>query len=99
MNDPIVTVSNVLPELSNLVATATLENGFTTLTGNISDAGVLDSFTLNVDWGDGTATEIFSFQPGTDEFSVNHQYLDDGCPPIRPTITRLQRCCLTTTIC
>ena len=72
------TVSNVAPTLSNLAATSPIdENGISTLTGAISDPGTLDTFTLQVDWGDGI-TETFSYPAGTAIFSETHRYLDDA---------------------
>ncbi len=56
---------------------ATYENDFATVTGTISDPGTQDTFTLSVDWGDGT-TETYLYGTGTASFSVSHQYLDDN---------------------
>jgi hypothetical protein len=53
------------------------ENGVTTLAGNIIDPGTLDTFTLEVDWGDGTV-ETFNYGAGTASFSETHRYLDDS---------------------
>lgn len=74
-----VTVNNVAPILSNLfTAASTSEGELVTLSGDISDAGTLDSFTLDVDWGDGTATDTFTYTAGTTAFSVSHKYVDDN---------------------
>jgi hypothetical protein len=76
-----VTVPNVLPVLTNLSATAIDENGVTTLTGKIVDPGTLDTFTLDVDWGDPLSpnnVEEYTFGAGTTDFSLTHQYLDDN---------------------
>ncbi|MGN6134359.1 MAG: hypothetical protein ACTHOU_07635, partial [Aureliella sp.] len=76
-----VTVNNVAPTLSALVATAISENGVTTLTGKITDASGLDSFTLNVNWGDPLSpvnVESYTFPAGTTTFTLTHQYLDDN---------------------
>lgn len=71
-----VTVMNVDP-----VVTATAidvnENGTTTLSGSITDPGPLDTFTLTVNWGEGTP-ESFTYPAGTTAYSVTHQYLDDN---------------------
>ena len=72
-----VTVSNVAPILGELAATTIDENGITTLSGTITDPGTLDTFTLDVDWGDGSPVETFSYAAGTTSFSETHQYLDD----------------------
>jgi hypothetical protein len=73
-----VVVNNVAPTLSNVTVTSPInENGTATLTGNIVDPGTQDTFTLVVDWGEGTP-ETFTFPAGTTSFSETHQYLDDN---------------------
>ena len=48
-----LTVNNVAPSLAIGLSSATIqENGSTTLTGTITDPGTLDTFTLNLNWGD-----------------------------------------------
>ncbi|MEQ9409865.1 MAG: SdrD B-like domain-containing protein [Fuerstiella sp.] len=77
-----VTVENVAPALENVTVTPSIEeNGLATLTGDIIDPGTQDSFTLTVDWGDGSAPETFNYPAGTGSFSETHQYLDDGPGP------------------
>ncbi len=74
--DPLV---NTPPLLSNVQVTSPVnENGTATLTGNITDPNVGDKFALTVDWGDGTAPQVFKYPAGTTSFSVTHQYLDDN---------------------
>ena len=77
-----MTVNNVAPLLGSLVATTIDENGVTTLTGTITDPGTLDTFTLDVNWGDALSpnnTETYTFAAGHDQaFSLTHQYLDDN---------------------
>jgi len=75
--DTTATVINVVPALANVSATAISEGESTTLTGNIVDPGVRDSFTLFVDWGDG-ATESVLLPAGTTFFNLTHRYIDDG---------------------
>ncbi|MDO9297068.1 PKD domain-containing protein [Bradyrhizobium sp.] len=77
---PTVTVSNVAAVVVNpaVVPPTIDENASTRVTGRISDPGVLDTFTLNVDWGDGTATQQFQLAAGTSNFDIAHQYLQDG---------------------
>src|SRR5262249_10575757 len=53
------------------------ENDSADLSGLIADPGVLDTFTLNVNWGDGS-TSTYSLGAGTRNFDVGHQYLQDG---------------------
>ena len=73
-----VTVTNVAPSLSDLSATTVEENGTSTLTGTITDPGTLDTFTVLVDWGDGSAPESFGYPAGSTGFSETHQYPDNG---------------------
>ncbi|WP_077024754.1 beta strand repeat-containing protein [Fuerstiella marisgermanici] len=65
-----VTVNNVAPTLGNLSITSPIdENDTATLTGDIVDPGTLDTFTLTVDWGDGSPVETFHYAAGTTSFS------------------------------
>jgi hypothetical protein len=73
------------------------ENAFASLSGIIDDADTGDIFTLAVAWGDGSSNSIalgttafsnanaqgdyVTCNPATYEFSVQHQYLDDGESP------------------
>lgn len=68
-----VTIDNVAPTLSNLVATSVNEDGLTILTGNISDPGILDTFTLAVDWGDNEVV-TYTYPAGTTAFTETHIY-------------------------
>jgi uncharacterized repeat protein (TIGR01451 family) len=73
-----VTVNNLAPSLANVAATSPInESGFITLSGNISDTGTLDTFTMAVNWGDGSPVQFFPYPAGATTFSENHQYLDD----------------------
>ncbi len=70
---------NAAPVLSNVAVTTPIsENGSAALTGNISDADAGDSFTLTVNWGDGSAPQTFNYPAGSTSFSETHQYLDDN---------------------
>lgn len=73
-------VKNVAPRISSLSANPAVinENDTTTLTGTITDPGVLDDFTLTINWGDGTGPQSLPLAAGTTSFSVAHQYLDDN---------------------
>lgn len=74
-----ITVNNVAPTLSGVNITSPInENDTATLTGTITDPGTLDTFTLTVDWGDGSAPEVFTYTAGTTSFSETHTYLDDN---------------------
>jgi hypothetical protein len=75
------TVHNVAPGLYGLTVTGQLnENDEATLSGFLFDSGVQDTFTLDVDWGDG-AHEQFAYPAGTQAFTRTHRYLDDGPGP------------------
>ncbi len=77
-------IDDVAPTLANVTATTTDENGVTTLTGTITDPGTLDTFTLDVDWGDPLSpnnTETYTFDTsatGSQTFTLTHRYLDDN---------------------
>lgn len=72
-----VTVENIAPRLTGLFVTTAEEGSSSTLTGFIHDPGSLDTFTVEVDWGDGSAEETFTCPAGTTEFSETHVYVDD----------------------
>lgn len=77
-------VNNVAPTLTLDSVTSIDENGIATLTGMISDPGTLDTFTLEINWGDANSlnnTETYLFNAsttGTQSFAITHQYLDDN---------------------
>ena len=73
----VIGVANADPALTGLSATDPNEGGATLLSGSISDAGVDDTFTLIVDWGDGSS-DTFTYPAGTTSFSESHQYDDDN---------------------
>ena len=60
------------------------ENGTATVTGTITDPGVLDSFTMEVNWGDLSSPnniETYTFavsNTGSQSFALTHQCLDDN---------------------
>jgi len=80
----VVQVNDVAPTLVLDPVLAIDENGVATLTGTISDPGTLDTFTLDIDWGDplspnNVATYSFgASSTGTQTFTLTHQYLDDN---------------------
>ncbi|GAH17086.1 unnamed protein product, partial [marine sediment metagenome] len=73
-----ITVNNVAPSLGDVSATSVNEGDDCILTGTFTDPGVEDTFTLTVNWGDGSLPETFEYAAGTTEFSELHQYLDDN---------------------
>jgi hypothetical protein len=72
-----VNVTNVAPQVQNLTATATTEGGATILNGTIVDPSPADSFTLLIDWGDGTNPETLNLAAGTTDFRPSHTYAND----------------------
>ncbi|HXG08273.1 MAG TPA: autotransporter-associated beta strand repeat-containing protein [Gemmataceae bacterium] len=58
------------------------EGGIVELTGRLTDPDQLDTLTLEVDWGDGSALETFT-DIGRGEFRIPHQYLEAGRYTVR----------------
>ena len=81
----VTTISNVAPVLSNVVVSNADEAGTVTLTGDITDPGIDDTFTLDIDWGNGT--ESITMPAGTTSFSVTRSYVDDDAYTINLTLT------------
>ena len=77
-----ITVNNVAPALTgvSLAPTTISENQTATLTVSFTDAGLQDTFTSTVDWGDGTtsSTTIGTGTTTAHSFTISHQYLDDN---------------------
>ncbi len=74
-----VDVVNVAPELA--VRHEPANAGDTTrITGTVTDAGLRDTHTATVDWGDGTveSVPVTSGQPGTGSFTAGHVYAAAG---------------------
>jgi hypothetical protein len=76
-----IRVNNVAPVVGPLVLTATTidENGVVMLTGSLTDVGTLDTHTVSIDWGDGSAPSAatVSHAAGSAMFGAGHLYLDD----------------------
>src|SRR5262249_26301558 len=53
------------------------ENDTTTLSGSFADPGTLDTHTVVINWGDGSADTTLSLSAGVLSFSAAHQYLDN----------------------
>lgn len=68
-----VTVRNVNPTVSGVGATID-ENQTATISVTVSDPGVRDTFTLTINWKDGSAE---TFHPSAGATSYSHRYLDD----------------------
>jgi hypothetical protein len=83
-----VNVEHEPPVLKNVGITSPIsENGTATLSGTIVDSGPTETYTLLVDWGDGTTPQTFNYAAGTTSFSVMHQYLKNGTLPVQLTLT------------
>jgi PKD repeat protein len=70
-----IPVTNVVPEIGGVFATSVDENGTVHLTGTYSDAGTEDTYTLTIDWGEGSSQTV---AVGGGAFEITHQYLDDN---------------------
>jgi hypothetical protein len=77
-HDVVLTHLNTPPTLANVAVTSPITEGSTaTMTGNIVDPDPLDTHTLVVNWGDGSAPQTFSFGAGALPFTLSHRYLDN----------------------
>lgn len=81
-----VMVDNVAPSVTANGDTID-ENSEATVSGTITDPGILDMLTLTISWGDGSASETFNYPAGTTVFSESHTYVDDGEYDVSLTIT------------
>jgi PKD domain len=78
---------NVAPSLSNVAVTSPVfSNQTASLTGDMSDVGTQDTFTLVVDWGDGSPMGTFNYDAGTTAFNVSHSYQITGTHTIGLTL-------------
>ena len=87
-----VTIHNVAPVVTAIGDTIN-ENEYATVSGTITDPGINDTFTVVIDWGDGSSN-TYEYPAGTTAYSETHPYLDDdptGTPsdvyPITVTVT------------
>jgi hypothetical protein len=88
-------VTNAAPNVTALSATpgAITESSSVTLSGTIADAGVRDTHTVLVNWGDGSSTSTLNLAVGETSFAVNHAYVDDN-----PTGTAWDRFAIAVTV-
>ena len=86
-----VTVRNVAPVVTATGDTIN-ENGVATVSGTITDPGVLDTFTVVIDFGEG-APQSYAYPVGSTTYSETHQYLDDN-----PTATASDNYTVTVTV-
>ncbi len=74
-----MTVTNVAPQITavTLDQTAIDEGGTVTVNGTFTDAGILDTHTVQVDWGDGTSATSSTVDQAAGTFTAVHTYADD----------------------
>ncbi len=72
-----VVVTNVAPSITSIAGGAIDEDGTATVSGEFTDPGAADTFTVTIDWGEGAPVE-YSYPAGSTAFSETHQYLDDN---------------------
>jgi hypothetical protein len=90
----ITVIANTPPSLTGLSVTSPINEGGTAiLSGAITDPDPLDTHTLVVNWGDGSAPQTVNIAAGGNPFPLTHQYLDNpvgqpnGTFPISLTVT------------
>ncbi|BBO35970.1 hypothetical protein PLANPX_5582 [Lacipirellula parvula] len=82
-----ITVNNVAPSNLQLAPiTPVNENGVATLKLTFDDPGSKDTHTVEVNWGDGSAVQVYNVPTGDRSFTATHQYLDDN-PTATPSDT------------
>jgi PKD repeat protein len=83
-----VNAINVSPSLSSLVLTPASVTDHETLTvsGTFSDPGTADSFTLALNWGDGSSSTQ-TLAAGTRSYSASHAYAAAGTYDVMVTVT------------
>jgi hypothetical protein len=86
-----ITVNNVAPIITATGDTIN-EDGVATVSGSITDPSVLDTFEVEIDWGEGSPV-IYSYPAGSTSYSETHQYLDDD-----PTATATDSYSITVTV-
>jgi extracellular elastinolytic metalloproteinase len=89
---PPVTVNNVAPTVGALVLSSPSinEGDVVTLDGSFTDPGTLDTHTVSISWGEGSANTVISLPAGVLTFSgASHQYLDNqpGNAPYAISVT------------
>jgi PKD repeat protein len=81
------TIVNTPPRIENLVFTpASIVGGAVSVSGDLVDRGPLDTFTLTIDWGDGT-TIPQAIERGVGAIAGSHTYTATGRYVIIITVT------------
>ena len=73
-----VQVNNVAPTLSAVSIAPARERSDAALIGLLTDPSPRDTFTLTINWGDGSAPQLVTLSAGTTNFRVTHRYDHDG---------------------
>lgn len=82
--------TNMLVTVINSVPVVTIEDdtieegGMAAISGTIYDAGLLDEFSLTIDWGDGSGDSYPNLVHGI--INLNHQYLENGTYGVKVTV-------------
>ena len=73
-----MSVDNAPPEIRSLgLASATVgENSLVSVAGSVSDAGIQDTHTVSIGWGDGSTSDAV-VDANTRTFTAEHRYADD----------------------
>jgi hypothetical protein len=84
----VVLIRDDPPAFQNRSVTPFLqEGGMATLKGRITEPNAGDTFFLDVNWGDGSPLQTFTFPPGSPrDVTVTHKYQDDN-----PSVTSQDR--------
>lgn len=83
----VVQVANVPPQLANLAISSTVfQRRFATLSGTIIDPGPVDTHTVTINWGDGSAPQVIPLGAGVTTFSVPHKFSAAGAATISVTV-------------
>jgi Tol biopolymer transport system component len=83
----VVQVVNDPPNVSLFFVPPTLIGTPVTLQGLVTDLGVLDAQTVNINWGDGSSNTIIALAAGVTAFSSNHGYAAPGAYTVTVTAT------------
>lgn len=84
-----VNITNVAPTIDSIGVTASATEGETvTVSGAFTDVGILDTHTIEVDWGDGSLVPGTVVQgAGSGTFTADHAYAGGGVFPVTVTVT------------
>ena len=82
-----VSPTNVSPVVGNLTLSpsSVVDHQTLTVSGSFTDPGTADTFTLTLDWGDGTSSSD-SLAAGTRSFSMTHAYNAAGTVTVKATV-------------